>query len=88
MYNSTCSRCQQAYSCGRYGSAAFCPGCHKDIQDEAAAATRHRSKIMSGDPYERPDNPEEAREVRAVIRRRLNSEPDCQWNHHNKKVAA
>lgn len=88
MYNSTCSRCCHPYSIARYSSAAFCPSCAKAIQDEAQAAQQHRSKIMSGDFYERPDSPAESREVRRAIRSKLTSRPDCQWNHDRKKVAA
>ena len=85
---STCSKCGNGYSPGRYyGSGAFCLGCSKAIQDAADAAALHRKKILNGDPYELPDNPAEAREVRAAIRRRLTSQPDCKWNH-GKKVAA
>ncbi len=84
---STCSRCGNGYSPGRYpGSGSFCMGCSKAINDEANAAALHRKKIMAGDPYELPENPAEAREVRRAIRSRLTSQPDCQYKH--KKVAS
>lgn len=87
--NNTCSRCGHGYSLSRYGSGAFCPGCTKDIKNESAAAQQHRQKILSGDPYELPENSQEAREVRTTIRRRYGHNPatkDCQWNH--KKVTS
>ena len=87
--NHTCSKCGNGYSPGRYaGSGAFCLGCSKAINEAADAAALYQRRIAAGDINVRPENEADARTVRRQIRRRLSSEPDCQYSWNKTEYAA